>query len=147
MKIGLGFDLKTKVPWTFILAIVAVLLVGLYFALVFFEIMETTTIFQWVVGFIFTWTFLVVFAILGGIFLGMFIATRTLSAKGLTPFEASMLRMHEEVRTLTRQVSELTKEVRTLPHHVSELTEEGRDMESPTPGSENLEDDPDMKVR
>lgn len=114
MRIGLGYDLRTKVPWTFLAAIGGVALVGLYFGLVFFEVIDRYTLFHTLTAFPLSWAFQVVFAILGALFIGMFIATRSLSAKGLTPFEASMLRMHEEVRDLGRQVKELKEAIQEL---------------------------------
>jgi len=114
LRVGLGFDLRTKVPWTFLAAIAAVVLVGLYFALAFFEVIDVYIIFHILTAFPLSWAFQVVFAILGALFIGMFIATRSLSAKGLTPFEASMLRMHEEVRDLGRQVSDLTEAIKDM---------------------------------
>ena len=48
-------------------------------------------------------------AVLGGILLGMFIATRTLSTQGFTPFEVSMLRLKDDINSLQKEVKILTK--------------------------------------
>tara|TARA_B100001250_G_scaffold407962_1_gene429562 strand:+ start:1854 stop:2192 length:339 start_codon:yes stop_codon:yes gene_type:complete len=48
-------------------------------------------------------------AVLGGVLLGMFIATRTLSTQGFTPFEVSMLRLRDEVISLQKEVRIITK--------------------------------------
>ena len=48
-------------------------------------------------------------AVLGGILLGMFIATRTLSTQGFTPFEASMLRLKDDINSLQKEVKIITK--------------------------------------
>ena len=49
------------------------------------------------------------FAVLGGILLGMFIATRALSSQGFTPFEVSMLKLRDDVRNLKRELGELRR--------------------------------------
>ena len=48
-------------------------------------------------------------AVLGGILLGMFIATRTLSTQGFTPFEVSMLRLKDDINDLQKEVKIITK--------------------------------------
>ena len=48
-------------------------------------------------------------AVLGGILLGMFIATRTLSTQGFTPFEVSMLRLKDDINSLQKEVKIITK--------------------------------------
>ena len=49
------------------------------------------------------------FAVLGGVLLGMFIATRALSSQGFTPFEVSMLKLRDDVRNLKRELGELRR--------------------------------------
>ena len=44
------------------------------------------------------------FAVLGGVLLGMFIATRALSSQGFTPFEVSMLKLRDDVHNLHEEV-------------------------------------------
>ena len=48
-------------------------------------------------------------AVLGGVLLGMFIATRTLSTQGFTPFEFSMLRLKDDINSLQKEVKNITK--------------------------------------
>ena len=47
------------------------------------------------------------FAVLGGVLLGMFIATRALSSQGFTPFEVSMLKLRDDVQNLKQELGEL----------------------------------------
>ena len=49
------------------------------------------------------------FAVLGGVLLGMFIATRALSSQGFTPFEVSMLKLRDDVRNLKQELGELRR--------------------------------------
>jgi hypothetical protein len=50
-------------------------------------------------------------AVLGGVLLGMFIATRTLSTQGFTPFEVSMLRLKDDVNSLQKEVKTISKHI------------------------------------
>jgi len=49
------------------------------------------------------------FAVLGGVLLGLFIATRALSSQGFTPFEVSMLKLRDDVQNLKRELGELRR--------------------------------------
>ena len=46
-------------------------------------------------------------AVLGGVLLGMFIATRTLSTQGFTPFEVSMLRLRDDIHNLNKEIKSI----------------------------------------
>ena len=48
-------------------------------------------------------------AILGGILLGMFIATRSLSNQGFTPFEISMLKLRDDIHKLQKEVNSIAR--------------------------------------
>ena len=48
-------------------------------------------------------------AVLGGILMGMFIATRALSNQGFTPFEVSMLKLRDDVHNLKKEIKSISK--------------------------------------
>ena len=48
-------------------------------------------------------------AVLGGILMGMFIATRALSNQGFTPFEVSMLKLRDDVHNLQKEIKTISK--------------------------------------
>ena len=50
-------------------------------------------------------------AILGGILVGMFIATRSLSNQGFTPFEISMLKLRDDMHKLQKEVNSIAKSI------------------------------------
>ena len=50
-------------------------------------------------------------AILGGILVGMFIATRSLSNQGFTPFEISMLKLRDDMHKLQKEVNSVAKSI------------------------------------
>ena len=49
--------------------------------------------------------------ILGGILVGMFIATRSLSNQGFTPFEISMLKLRDDIHNLQKEVNSIAKSI------------------------------------
>ena len=51
-------------------------------------------------------------AVLGGILMGMFIATRALSNQGFTPFEVSMLKLRDDVHSLQKDVNTIISSVK-----------------------------------
>ena len=53
-------------------------------------------------------------AVLGGVLLGMFIATRTLSTQGFTPFEVSMLRLKDDIHNLNKEIKSIRKYIENL---------------------------------
>ena len=48
-----------------------------------------------------------ILAIIGAVFIGIFVTTRILSSQEFTPFEKEMLAMREDVKALTARVEEL----------------------------------------
>ena len=48
-------------------------------------------------------------AVLGGILMGMFIATRALSNQGFTPFEVSMLKLRDDLHNLQKEIKSISK--------------------------------------
>lgn len=52
-----------------------------------------------------------VLAIVGAVFIGMFVSHRILSTQGFTPFEQEMLRMRQDVRDLKERVEEIALRV------------------------------------
>ena len=48
-------------------------------------------------------------SVLGGILIGMFIATRALSSQGFTPFEVSMLKLKDDMHNLQKEVKAISK--------------------------------------
>ncbi len=92
-------------------------------ALLVVEIAEVTQLFtlpiQSVVGnpiaFVFALTFTTVLALVGAIFIGLYISQRWLSTRDFTPFEVEMLRMREEVAAMRRSIEALERERQSPP--------------------------------
>lgn len=59
------------------------------------------------IGVIIAWVGLIVLAIIGALFLGMFLSHRILSVGGFTPFEAEMIRMQEDIKIIKKILENL----------------------------------------
>ncbi|HTT72942.1 MAG TPA: hypothetical protein VMG99_02155 [Thermoplasmata archaeon] len=89
------------------LTLIAVLLI--------LEVAEITHVFtlpiQSAIGdplaFVFALVFTTILALVGAIFIGIYISNRIMSPSGFTPFEEEMLKLRQEVRDLTRAVEAL----------------------------------------
>jgi hypothetical protein len=58
-------------------------------------------------AFVFALVFTTILALVGAIFIGIYISARLLRAPGFTPFEEEMLKMRRDVRDLKQAVDEL----------------------------------------
>ncbi|WP_455391907.1 hypothetical protein [[Eubacterium] cellulosolvens] len=104
---------KYRIPTIFIvlvivLIIIAILLIGFLSGI--FEVMDLVLNF---VGFISMLVSITTLAIVGAIFLGMYLSHRILTKRGFTPFEISMLEMHEDVREIKKRLGKLEKELQS----------------------------------
>jgi len=87
------------------------------------EIAELTHLFtlpiQSVVGdpiaFVSALVFTTLLAVVGAIFIGLYISHRLLTPGGFTPYEQEMLRMRSEVREIRASVEEIRRAVRAEP--------------------------------
>jgi hypothetical protein len=87
------------------------------------EIAEVTHLFtlpiQSAIGdplaFVFALVFTTILALVGAIFIGIYVSHRILSPGGFTPFEEEMLRMREEVHELKEAVERLRPATPTDP--------------------------------
>lgn len=58
-------------------------------------------------GFVFALVFTTILALVGAIFIGIYVSARVLRTSGFTPFEEEMLRMRADVRDLKTAVAEM----------------------------------------
>ena len=91
--------------------------------LVFLEVAEVTHLFHLgytqvlgnLLSFVFALVLITVLALVGAVFVGIFVAHRILSPRGFTPFEEEMLKMRGEVQTLVEEMEEVKARLATLP--------------------------------
>jgi hypothetical protein len=62
-------------------------------------------------GFVFALVVIAILAIVGAVFIGMFVSHRIMSTKGFTPFEQEMLKMRQEVRDLQDRVDSIASKL------------------------------------
>lgn len=72
------------------------------------------------------WVFVITIAIVGAIFIGMFISHRLLTHGGFTPFEEEMLRMRHEVTESRDHLKRLREEVGVLRLEVARVRRAAR---------------------
>lgn len=68
------------------------------------------------IAFVFVLAFTTVLALVGAIFIGLYIAQRWLTTRDFTPFELEMLRMRDQLRELQRSVEELKEADDAVPN-------------------------------
>jgi hypothetical protein len=104
--------IKYKIPTIFIvfviiLIIIAILLIGFLSGL--FSMDDILLNFM---GFISMLVSITTLAIVGAIFLGMYLSHRILSKRGFTPFEVSMMEMHEDIRDIKKRMNNLENDIK-----------------------------------
>ena len=60
---------------------------------------------------IFSLVVIAILAIIGAVFVGIFVSHRVLSAQGFTPFEREMLEMREDVKSIKEKMAVLEEKI------------------------------------
>ncbi len=97
--------------WTLVWLVVVGLLVAIEVAILFGVVnpYDVVTFFFIMVSAL---VVIAVLAIIGAMFLGLYISHRILSTQAFTPFEQEMLQMAEDVKRLSDKVDALSRELR-----------------------------------
>ncbi|MGI0071943.1 MAG: hypothetical protein ACRECT_07785 [Thermoplasmata archaeon] len=77
-------------------------------------------------GFVSALVFTTILALVGAIFIGVFVTTRLLRAEGFTPFEEEMLRMRAEIRDIKSAVDRLSPPPPPAAAHPADPSKEDR---------------------
>jgi hypothetical protein len=114
--------------------------------LLFVEVAELTHLFtlpvESVIGnlisFVFALVFTTILALVGALFIGIYISQRLNAPGGFTPFEEEMLKMRSEVKQITEEVGELRRRLaegpNAPPSDPAPSPEERRDAGAPGGG-------------
>jgi len=102
--------MNVKIPWTFTVVVVLILIWVIYTAGVWSGLIDSGNDAAVLAAFITGWIGVLVFAILGAFLLGMYAGHRILSLGDFTPFEEEMLRMKEDVAQVRAELKTLRKE-------------------------------------
>ena len=98
---------KVRTPFSYILMIAFFCIVALFLSLLIGIIDITTDVFVYLRAAIIGWIILIVLALIGAIFVGMFLSHRILSIGGFTPFEEEMIEMREDIKTINKKLDRL----------------------------------------
>lgn len=94
--------------WTLLWILVVAALGGIWIG-VFTGALNPTDLITSFFTFVFALAVIVVLAIIGAVFVGIFVSHRILSSQTFTPFEVEMLKMRDEVKQVLQKVAELEK--------------------------------------
>lgn len=103
--------LKVKISKTFIITVLIIAAIAGLILAVLFDIVDAGNVFEWMKWFIFSAFFILVLALLGAIFLGLFLGHRILSVGGFTPFEKSMLEMKEDIKKINGRLEKIEEKL------------------------------------
>ena len=103
--------LRVKISKTFIVTTIIVAAITGLICAILFDWMDVGNVFEWMKWFIFSAFFIIVLALLGAIFLGLFLGHRTLSVGSFTPFEKSMLEMKEDIKKIGERLEEIERKL------------------------------------
>ena len=101
--------LKVKTPLSYFLLIGFFCLVAFFILLLtnLMGLIDIEDVFFFLSTAIIGWISLILLALIGAIFVGMFLSHRILTIGGFTPFEEEMLRMREDIKTINEKLDEL----------------------------------------
>lgn len=123
--------------YLFVITLVGAFL--LFLALSYASIIESQNIFWLMQEYIARWSFIIVFAILGGVLFGMLLAYRLFSVTQFTPFEKAMLEMRGDIRMIKEsfdkyQSNELIEKIHSMEQQLATLV---RQLENSENGTKN----------
>ncbi len=102
--------IKYKIPPIYILFVITLIIIAIWILAFLSGLIQVTDILLNFIGFISMLVSITMLAVVGAIFLGMFVSHRSLTKRGFTPFEISMLEMHEDIKDIKKRVTKLEKE-------------------------------------
>lgn len=98
-----------KVPWTYFLLFGFILFAALFLVLSAVGIIDYRSVFLIAVSTVVAYAGIVLFAILGGVLVGMLLSHRILAVRGFTPFEEEMLKLAVDIKEMRKDIEELKK--------------------------------------
>jgi len=96
---------KIKIPKSFVLWVILLCIIAFLFSIFLYP--DIYDVFVYVRTAIVGWIILIVLALIGAIFIGMFLSHRILTVGTFTPFEEEMLKMREDIIEINRKLDSL----------------------------------------
>ena len=104
-------ELKYRIPLIYIFILIILIVIAIWIVGTFSGLIPIYDILLNFVGFISMLISITMLAVVGAIFLGMYLSHRILSKKGFTPFEISMMEMHEDIKELKGRIKDIEKKL------------------------------------
>ena len=110
--------LKVKTPFSYVLWIILFIIIALMIVVPLISyttgMIDITQVYVFVAGAIIGWSAIILLALIGAIFIGMFLSHRILSSGTFTPFEEEMMRMREDIKEINEKLDTLMKQGKKL---------------------------------
>ena len=100
-------ELKYRIPLLFYFLLIILIIIATWIIGTVTGIIPITDILLNFIGFISMLVTITMLAIVGAIFIGMYVSHRILTKKGFTPFEISMMEMHEDIKDIKKRINKL----------------------------------------
>ena len=104
--------IKFRIPPIYTLFVITLIIIAIWILIFLSGLLVVTDILLNFVGFISMLVSITMLAVIGAIFLGMYISHRSMTKRGFTPFEISMLEMHEDIKDIKKRVTKLENEIK-----------------------------------
>lgn len=100
-----------RIPRIFIFIVIILVIITIWIIGFLSGLLSVNDILLNFLGFISMLISITMLAIVGAIFLGMYIGHRASTRRGFTPFEISMLEMHEDIKNIKKRITKLENEL------------------------------------
>lgn len=107
--------MKVRIPPIYYIIIIGFLIIGAWIIVISLGWVTVESILLDFIGFISMLVVIAMLAVLGAIFLGMFISHKILASKGFTPFERAMLEMREDITRIDQRMEKLEQRLSGNP--------------------------------
>jgi hypothetical protein len=107
--------IKFRIPIIYYVIIVALIIIAAWIVIIQLGFVTVESLLLNFYGFISMVVIVSMLAVLGAIFMGMFISHRILASHGFTPFEREMLEMREDLNKINEKLERMEKSVSRNP--------------------------------
>jgi hypothetical protein len=101
--------IKFRIPIIYYVIIVALIIIALWIIIIQLGFITVNNLLLNFYGFISMVVIVSMLAVLGAVFMGMFISHRILATRGFTPFEREMLEMREDITRLHEKIDKMER--------------------------------------
>lgn len=101
--------MKVRIPPIYYIIVIGFIIIAAWIIVVSLRLVTVESILLDFIGFISMLVVIAMLAVLGAIFLGMYISHEILASKGFTPFERAMLEMREDMSSMDKRMEKLEK--------------------------------------